>query len=1191
MRRAGRRRAPFAAIAVLAVVAGAFASVPMQAADAGRARVDTLAAGYALLAAGRNDEAAALFLREARRRPTGLESADGFVSALSRACRYDDAAERLRELASRANVLDRFLSGCDLRHEQAFEQAALAFRGAAIAAAGADDGISAFTAWRAAARALVGARDAAGAMMVLGRADSLLAALANGQPEFARIAPALGADLLTTAGEAYDLVDRLDEADSIYALALGTAEDLGLERVRAAALNGRARVREKRQLATEAASLYRSALRIERRLGDRRLVAALLNNLGQTAIRLGDRAEGRARLEEALAISRECGLDWMLGYVFYGLGAIAEAEGDRAAAIDRFRQSTDSHREAGNTWGEYGSRMRLGYNLAMAGEYGEAVVHYEACVGHYEEIHSLYGLSWAVGGLALAYHRLGDFVAAERRYREALDVKLRLGDRAGAAWALNSIGMVFDLQGRYTEALAAEHEAMRLYGELGDRAGVGAVRFSMGSVRFYLGDYNEALAQYEEARAAALETGDDDLLQLVMSGIGSVYTAAKRPDLAGPVYRRFLDAARGSGDHARLLYALVNLASHLVETGDRAAARGYLDEAFRLLPDRGQAYIRARVLALIGDTEADPRDGIQRKTEALALARAAGIRDLEWKTLSAIGDLYLAAADSAGAHARQEEAVEALEALGRSVTAAELRTHLLSQAILPYERAIALRFAGGDEAAAFVLAERSRAQALFAMLRRAFTRAAAGQAPAEEAAERPFRSRLAFLQARLQEPALGDGERRAYLAEIDSLELRLERVRLDRAPDDDLFAAADPAGVGLNKLLAVLRPGERLLSYMLGDDESWLFTAADGAVAVRMLPPRREIEERVRVFLGLYAADSTVAPVPDEVVTAAEKEIFDLLVGPVADGMAPGERLVIVPDGLLHRLPFSLLRNHDRRLCDDHEIFFTPSLRVLGMLRRRDAGVRRRQLDMIAVGSGGASASGRVYPFTNVSVEPLPHAGEEASAVAAMFGRSVVLVGGDAEEGRFKDAFRRDAAMIHIASHSSVDDIDPRRSFIVLAPERADSTTEGGEDGILQWHEIASLSAGPALVVLSACRSAGGVIATGEGVMGLTQAFLHAGAACVLASRVDIPDRFASRFMTAFYRKLGEGGDAAGALGAAQREMAGAAVDPALWSGFVLVGDGAVAPVARRGIGASFIVVAALVAAGALFLVARRRSV
>jgi hypothetical protein len=116
-----------------------------------------------------------------------------------------------------------------------------------------------------------------------------------------------------------------------------------------------------------------------------------------------------------------------------------------------------------------------------------------------------------------------------------------------------------------------------------------------------------------------------------------------------------------------------------------------------------------------------------------------------------------------------------------------------------------------------------------------------------------------------------------------------------------------------------------------------------------------------------------------------------------------------------------------------------------------------------------------------------------------------------------------------------------------------------GGDGLLQWDEVAALNLGSSLVTLAACRSAGGVLAVGEGVTGLTQAFLFAGATCVLAAQADISDAYSRRFMLDFYQHMRDGDQAAAALQKVQQSAATAGLDSRFrWADFVLVGDGTV---------------------------------
>jgi CHAT domain-containing protein len=332
-----------------------------------------------------------------------------------------------------------------------------------------------------------------------------------------------------------------------------------------------------------------------------------------------------------------------------------------------------------------------------------------------------------------------------------------------------------------------------------------------------------------------------------------------------------------------------------------------------------------------------------------------------------------------------------------------------------------------------------------------------------------------------------------------------------------------------------------------------------------------------------------------------------MLLGPVAKELGAGERLLIIPDGLLNRLPFALLRSGGRYLVEDHDISYAPSLRTLRYLRERNA-VRARskrpsEYGIIAVGASGESAAGlkggsRVYPYTDIPVEPLPRAAGEAKEVASIFQRPLVLAGRSAQESAFKASHLDDTGILHIAAHAYVDNDDLRRSFIVLNPERSfeDTLASPSEDGILQWHEIAALKLNAALVTLAACRTAGGVLSRGEGISGLTEAFLYAGAGCVLAAQFDVPDALSGEMMVEYYRGIRRGLGAAAALSAAQRAALArkdALGRPAVWGAYVAIGDGASAPNLSRGLAGStyiaglLLVVAAV--ASVLILVRRRR--
>jgi CHAT domain-containing protein len=145
--------------------------------------------------------------------------------------------------------------------------------------------------------------------------------------------------------------------------------------------------------------------------------------------------------------------------------------------------------------------------------------------------------------------------------------------------------------------------------------------------------------------------------------------------------------------------------------------------------------------------------------------------------------------------------------------------------------------------------------------------------------------------------------------------------------------------------------------------------------------------------------------------------------------------------------------------------------------------------------------------------------------------------------------------ILHFASHALINDAHPELSGLVLS-----LVDEQGraQDGFLRAHELYNLKLPAELVVLSACQTGLGKEVKGEGMVGLTQGFMYAGAPRVLVSLWPLDDRATARLMTGFYKRLlgPEKLSPAAALRAAQVEMWQAGwPSPYHWAAFTLQGD------------------------------------
>ena len=1086
-----------------------------------------------------------------------------------------------------------------LRRGGYLSAAAPLFADASGLACAAGDTLAGILYLQAALQCAVRAGDLAASAGWLARADTLLAVLTAAAGDETAAAAAAGPAnraeinalerLLNASRYAHaalwNATGRYDAADSLYNAQATIAAARGWTRQHADALYGLGTTHSRRRRIEKAREYYRAAYAQAQRLADRYRQASTLAGLGYDYTQQRDLDAAESALHSAMDIAGECGYVFLRGYILSGLAAVAEARGDRAQAVDLFRTALAEHIALANEAGELGARQRLAYNLVVLGLYPEASDHYDRCLDILERVDSLVIRNWVLAGLALVHHKLGRLDAAAEYYRRSLAVNRHLGDRVSEAWSLQSLGILHTMRGDYRRALIRIESARALCDSIGDADGVGDAEVAIAHVHAALGDFERSREHFERALAAAEFLRYEELLRRAASGLVFVCRQADRPDEARRYGRQALAVARKWSDRNAVLEALTDLAELHVEAGERDSAQTILVECNRFLAEGYSLLLGARVALLEARCAATPESAAERAAVALARAEESGLAEREWMACVAVSEAKLALGDTVSAARYLDHALDVVESLRRDVGSDELRRHMLRPALEPYEKRIAIHAgagtAGDSALRALAVSERSRARILASRLRSARAQRASGSvenaAAAVSASEQSLLARITYLQNRLQDGALTPAERRDLNQEARERENEARLLRLRHAEQEAAFAGPlDPIAEDAGSLLAALAPGELAVSYFLGGDASYVFAASVSGAVVRILPRRQEIEARVRRFLRLRASlqDSTPGSIPPGVLEQAGRELFAVLLEPVLAIADSAATLIIIPDGLLHHLPFPALADDRGMLLGRRACFVAPSLQTLGRLRQR-AEARRRNvrpsIPIIAVGAEGGDRSGetaaRLYPYDDRVMAYLPQAAIEARQVANLFAGALLLINDQATEQAFKESPLDKAAVVHIAAHGYADEREVRRSFLVLNPPpiaRADLDRPGEElaaaaieDGLLQWDEVAVLPLQCALVTLASCRSASGVLAAGEGVIGLTQAFLHAGASSVLATLGEVPDASARSFVLAFYERMRLGDTAVAALCAVQ-DMARywPPADAKAAAEFVLVGDG-----------------------------------
>jgi CHAT domain-containing protein len=365
------------------------------------------------------------------------------------------------------------------------------------------------------------------------------------------------------------------------------------------------------------------------------------------------------------------------------------------------------------------------------------------------------------------------------------------------------------------------------------------------------------------------------------------------------------------------------------------------------------------------------------------------------------------------------------------------------------------------------------------------------------------------------------------------------RTLLEAISTQAAAAPVDPSSARQN-----LPEGVTVLYFSSLDERLLVWVLTRASMSYVDVPIRQS--DLVRLIELYRSSIGTVASAERD--TESLMALYDALIRPVRGKLADRTRIVVVPDGILHAVPFAaLIRREDRRyLVEDHPLAITPSMTIFQSSMDRKLRVPQwAQASALVVGNPRAGV-----PGAGVTAD-LPGAEEEARDVAAMYRDADMLLGNDATKARFLAAASAHD-VVHFAGHALSNAEFPGLSRLLLSGSGETSRS-------LFAHEIAAHQfERTQLVVLAGCRTSAGRIRRGEGVFSLARPFIAAGVPTVVASLWDIDDRASRHFFVTFHRALRRGEGVADALRSAQlaaiSESDRVLKDPANWSTFTVVG-------------------------------------
>lgn len=389
--------------------------------------------------------------------------------------------------------------------------------------------------------------------------------------------------------------------------------------------------------------------------------------------------------------------------------------------------------------------------------------------------------------------------------------------------------------------------------------------------------------------------------------------------------------------------------------------------------------------------------------------------------------------------------------------------------------------------------------------------------------------------------------------------------------------------LGLPETQRLLDDQTVVLSYSLDQHGSLLFGVSRNKFEVYQLLGENDINECTAKLLKSLSDKTQGSP---EGYRLEASTLYQKLIAPARNLLAGKRHLIIVPDGVLQRLPFgALLKAPTKKtgvadpvdlpyLIKDFAISYAPSVSVWARLHDSVSKNTKAPKDFIAIGNPlyPQEAQGLFALLPGgAKLQPLKYSQGEMERISALFGKNsdvTLYQGAQANETSVKSVgLLNQYRYVHFSVHASANEAVPKFSGLFLSPpfsHGAETNSLSQGDGVLTTEEIMGLRLNAELVSLSACETGLGKQIRGEGMMGLMRAFIYAGTPSVAVSLWKVDERATADLMENFYKYLLHGKrqkagtyirlNKAEALQEAQLDAIREGNAPYYWAPFVLVG-------------------------------------
>ena len=875
----------------------------------------------------------------------------------------------------------------------------------------------------------------------------------------------------------------------------------------------------------KAIEYHEYCLQITKEVGDKAGEGGAYGNLGIAYNNLGNFRKAIDYHERHLKIAKEVGDKDGEGGAYGNLGIAYDSLGDFHKAIHYHGHQLQITKEVGDKAKEGKVYGNLGNAYRQLGNFHKAIRYGERYLQIAKEMEDKAGEGQAYGILGNAYDSLGDLYKAIEYHECHLQIAKEVGDKVGEGEAYGGLGIAYQSLSDFQEAVAYHEHHLQIAKEVGDKAGEGKAYCNLGNAYESLGDFHKAIEYHERDLQIAKEVGDKAGEGGTYGNLGNAYESLGDFHRAIEYHEHRLHIAKEVGDKAGEGRAYGNLGNAYQSLGDFRKAIKYHERRLQIAKEVGDKGGEGRAYGNLGNAYqrlCDFHKAIKYHKHRLQIEKEVGDKDGEGQAYGNLGNTYFMLNQISK---DRGSFLKARDYFSSSLSKFnDIRAHLRFKDewkisyrdtyYSVYKNLWRLHLSQGEGRDALRVAEGGRAQALKDLMEENYGcqevySQSHSSGKSSGSSFRSIPSTTVFIALYKQEIIFW------VIRKDEEVTLRRREVR-DYVSEEDVttflstlhHTTLDEIGV---------RAAVKIENRSLDESREVGYTTDRAPVDIsRPLSPQESL-----------------------------KSFFDLIIAPVAD-LVYGNDLILVPEGPLCLVPYAALMNPKQEyLCESLKIRLIPSLTTLKLITDSPADFHNKT---------GALLVGDPYLeevlYKGRKLCELPYAKKEVEMIGRIVG-TAPLIGKMATKGEVLKRLST-VALVHIAAHGKMD-----TGEIILAPNPAEESHHPEEkDFLLKMADVLEAKLRARLVVLSCCHSAHGEIKA-EGVVGISRAFLGAGARSVLVSLWGIDDEATFRFMKHFYKELVKGRRVSEALNQAMKCMRESEEfgEVKYWAPFVLIGD------------------------------------